>query len=1042
MSRIDLNIIDRGTQGSVWVAENKGLVPEDLDSVLEQKSDNSGALNSLPTPFARFFVAREAFRRVMEEKLDNNKEAGFAYRQLVSDILDVYELLFNRKYHENVWQSGEKLELREWDFASNINVVKKKMPVLYNSINDYYNTDIKQDKLHFLVYRENGRDYLLACTSPMTGFVTPPDMDKSQVKKDGTLSTLFAGSQYQDLHISKKYGGEYFRDIKLFEDRPADFKNYMYNELFGSDQVDVRFKELKEYVRCFKDDSDIRNDYQLTLTGVQTDQNDNIVINGLEIKSNDGIDINSYFNPNLIKVPFRIDRRRFVSIKYQNDLKDRDYDYLLPFKPEVFNLYNGIDIDADLHINKNDVTVELRYKGEKYKKQYSVDPFGNQGKIVDLQKSNINFDLGLFPNILSKKDEENNYFKLLVIGADESPDAPNFNIDKINLSFFKIGGEVKKITEREPHDAEYGVLPAVIRSKQQDGNVDGGTKFYELFNSSFNLIEVDVMGYKGLILPVWEHSNDGQKSFTYAVDLGTSNTFMSRCQTGDDKEPELFKLERPMVNYLHEIPNDPQQSLSHRIEGSIFAKAKSRIKTEFIPAIIDGKDYGFPIRTALCGIQNKKNRSKLFDTHNIAFFYEKMMAEDDQNVHTDIKWENDADSIQVFIQELLLMIKCDILQRNGDLDRTKLVWFRPLSFAGDIKETFTTAWEREAKSILGISKDHINCYSESEAPYYFFKKKNYIADTEAVAVIDIGGGSTDIVYFNDNKPVMANSVHFGCDVLWGNGYSEFRNAKDNGIYLKYKDTIRFDRDDLEDLNKCFQKVDSNSTKDIINFWLSNAAFCDIRKLLVKDFRPVFVYHFTSILYYMANMVKDNNCVAPRTIIFSGNGSKYIDGFISGDEGVLKKIVNMVLDDVFGKANNVKLKLPNERKESTCYGGLYRSPDDKMVPEKVYHGDLSCDYRKVCDLKANFNTLRDKLIPKYESFNVLYGKILELLKEEGIIGNTEDLSKFVNCAKESMDVPLNTYFTSEIKQKYPDDVLVYNSVFFLPIVQRVFEMTKL
>lgn len=1042
MSRIDLNIIDRGTQGSEWVAENKGLVPEDLDSVLEQKSDNSGALNSLPTPFARFFVAREAFRRVMEEKLDRKKEAGFAYRQLVSDILDVYELLFNLKYHNNAWQSGRKVELREWDFSSNIKVIQDKMPVLYNSINDYFNTDIIETKLHFLIYTEAGKDYLLACTSPMTGFVTPPDMDKNLVKKDGALSTVFAGEQYQDLHISKKNGGEYFREIMLFENRPDDFKNYMY-KLFGSGQVNKRFKELKEYILCFSNDKGIRNDYQLTLAGVQTDQYNSIAINGLVIKSNDEIDINSYFNPTLIKVPYRIDRKRFTAIKYENDTKDRDYDYLLPFKPEIFDLYDGTNIDADLHINKNDVTVRLRYQGKEYKREYSIAPIGNQGRIVDLKAASINFDLGLFPNILSKKDNENNYFKLLVIGADETPSAPNFNIDKINLSFFSINAGVKQIKERKAHVADYGVLPAVVRSKQQGSNVDGGTKFYELFNSAFDLIEVDLLGDKGLVLPIWERSIDGQNSFVYAVDLGTSNTFMSRCQIGDNKAPELFRLDRPMVSYLHEVLEDNQLSLNRRIENSIFDRAKSRIKTEFIPAIIDGKDYGFPIRTALCGIQNKNNRSKLFDTHNIAFFYEKMMAEDDQNVHTDIKWENDADSIRVFIQELLLMIKCDILQRNGDLDRTKLVWFRPLSFAGDIKSTFETTWENEAKNILHISKDNIDCFSESEAPYYYFKKRGYIPDTEAVSVIDVGGGSTDIVYFNDNKPIFANSVHFGCDILWGNGYDEFSNTKENGIYNKYRDTLRFgDRTDLAELNDCFQKVDNNSTKDIINFWLSNAEYCDISKLMANDFRPVFVYHFTSIIFYMAHMVKDNKCVAPRTIIFSGNGSKYIDGFVSNNEKVLKKIINMIFDDVFGGTNDINLKLPNERKEATCYGGLYRDPDAEMAPEKIYHGDMSCDYHKVGDLKRNFEELKSNLNKKYDSFNGLYTKALELLKTEGFIDNTSDLSKFVNCAKADMCVPLSTYFTSKIKDKYSDDVRVFDSVFFLPIVQRVFEMTKL
>lgn len=38
MSKIDLNIIDRGTTGTDWVAENTGISAESLSKVVEQKS--------------------------------------------------------------------------------------------------------------------------------------------------------------------------------------------------------------------------------------------------------------------------------------------------------------------------------------------------------------------------------------------------------------------------------------------------------------------------------------------------------------------------------------------------------------------------------------------------------------------------------------------------------------------------------------------------------------------------------------------------------------------------------------------------------------------------------------------------------------------------------------------------------------------------------------------------------------------------------------------------------------------------------------------
>lgn len=149
MPRIDLNIVDRGAQGTSWTADSIALTAESLDEVMEQKTDNSGALNSLPTPFARFFVAKEAFRRLLAENLISSNEAGFAYSQMVSDILDVYELLFNLTFHKNnTWKHGERLELREWKSQENLAIIKAKMPVFYNSIE------------RVLQYRHQGRQTL------------------------------------------------------------------------------------------------------------------------------------------------------------------------------------------------------------------------------------------------------------------------------------------------------------------------------------------------------------------------------------------------------------------------------------------------------------------------------------------------------------------------------------------------------------------------------------------------------------------------------------------------------------------------------------------------------------------------------------------------------------------------------------------------------------------------------------------------------------------------------------------------------------------
>lgn len=54
MARIDLNIVDRGIEGSKWVAEETALTADRLDKVMEQKTDNSGALKFITNSFCSF----------------------------------------------------------------------------------------------------------------------------------------------------------------------------------------------------------------------------------------------------------------------------------------------------------------------------------------------------------------------------------------------------------------------------------------------------------------------------------------------------------------------------------------------------------------------------------------------------------------------------------------------------------------------------------------------------------------------------------------------------------------------------------------------------------------------------------------------------------------------------------------------------------------------------------------------------------------------------------------------------------------------------
>uniref|UniRef100_UPI004028E6B5 Ppx/GppA phosphatase family protein n=1 Tax=Prevotella sp. TaxID=59823 RepID=UPI004028E6B5 len=538
---------------------------------------------------------------------------------------------------------------------------------------------------------------------------------------------------------------------------------------------------------------------------------------------------------------------------------------------------------------------------------------------------------------------------------------------------------------------------------------------------------------------------NGHSGFGNVRENGIYNKYIDSLnwRTNDDLrtlESEMFSMSNAMVSYLHDYNVRRQYSEVVCIEDAMDKPIGDAMRTEFVPPFIDGMDYKFPIRTAICKARNIADQPKLFDNHNIAFFYEKMMGNDFQECNTDVKWDENEDSINVFIRELLLIIKCDILQHNGILSQTSIVWFRPLSFSGNTKRIYERSWKRLAKEILFT--DNVVCYTESEAPYYYFAKRNIIKNTDSVAVIDIGGGSTDYVYFCENKPVSASSVHFGCNVLWGNGHSGFGNVRENGIYNKYIDSLNWrTNDDLRTLES-EMKVNSHcSTTDIINFWLSNSKYNDIVDRLHDDFLPLFTYHFTAIIYYVATMYKYKRYAAPRSIVFSGNGSRYIDNFITEDNTLIEQVITAIFSKVYGKVDHIHVVMPDIRKESTCYGGLYRPVNAEDVPAVIYHG-VDMEYDNVGQMNAD-STLQSKLLLKYKEMNDLYGDVLDILKRGCVIDNSVDLNLFKSNAMTNYKENLSTHYLTDVSQKYTNDDDVCNdAAFFIPVVDKIFEMTKL
>lgn len=1056
MSSVELNLFERGLSGQDWSAANGPITSGDLNKIPENCTNNSSALNALPTPFARFFVVKEAFRRALEEVNDPNKVAGDAYNRLVSDTLDIFELLYNQTFHEKRWNNNSrKIEILEWDYNSHLNDLKDQVPILGNAVENYFNSDLKatDNKLFFVVLTNAGRDYLLGTSSPFTGFVTPPDLDKRINNINNSFS--FMGMRYQSMpSLMRKSGGAYFRDIRMFGERDTDFKNYMFylvNTYLNNNEM----KYLRDYIRQVQ-----INDPSIVITWqphfktiLSDDQSNEVIVNGLPIGKDTGISTVNFFNDTLVRLPFRMSNDYYQPMTYVNDDPNRDYDYLMPISREGLAIMDE-DFECFCKVASNKVTITLRYNGQESIKEYSFDGVASRGRIVDLSQENINFNIGVFPNILSPNSAENNYFKVMTVMSDETIDFKKVSVEDLNISFFYRNAdnhfeEIETIDHNNTN-ARYGVRPAVVRSRQDNSQgVDGGSKIYEIFNSKFDAINLRFVSHsgpcEGVLIPKWKTAQTTQDAYVYAVDLGTTNTYISCRHLGKENEPEQLSMNEPMVAFLHDVKRSNQHSLVSLIEKTLVSTRRN-FTTEFAPALIDGDVYRFPIRTALCVKSGDRSNPSLFDNCNIAFFYEKTRGLGNQSILTDIKWEDSHEKeLRLFIRELLLIIKTDILQKNGLLANTKIIWFRPLSFNGNIKDLYTRIWDEEAKNILNIGSSQIECISESEAPYYYFNTKNVFNSVDAVSIVDIGGGSSDFIYFAEGRPQIANSIHFGCDVLWGNGFSGFANDRSNGIYKRFAETIHFDQDDeLERLNDNIRSNKEASTKDIINFWLSNDKRCGISKKLKENYKPLFLYHFASIVYFMAKMYKAKNLACPRSVLFCGNGSKYIDGLLSSDQSTIKEIVTTIFKEVYGDdIKDVQVILPESRKESTCYGGLYRDSNVEIPKEFNFQGVSDKEYETVEQLKADYPHISGAVVNSISHFTKLYSRLLRILIQKGEVDNNKiDTDLIINAISDGIQDSLDKNFKTQIVQKMSDIDIYHDSIFFLPIIDNILKLTQL
>lgn len=981
--------------------------------------DANREITSIPSPFARIDLVKNAYAEVVKS---GDLHGTTIFHKTVSDSLDIAQIFFNLP------KLTDKVKVIVWDKEHDLDALLHSPSEANRRVGETLDMFFQQDAqtyhfnqmraiylLHYFGrYRKTQLD-IIGATSPATLFFSSANdfsylSEDIQFGQDKVFDNQYSSlGQRDDQFILFYYA--YRRAYPRFASLFKEVDDYM--DLVYRDELTLRQKDLVDalnensisdypellvrpnrveingvpYRQCpatgkvrsgFEIASDIVTDVRKPLVlpieagTLYTDihyvsdkwertykapYQDNRAIEERSLpKANETypyLTISDFLEDTLI----RVSKQRSDDSAFFSQFSDSaEFCYLLPLKPTFFNYFTIDQLKGRLHGMKmievrevfegnTEVTLRIPIQNGRtieYRRQYieggEARPAENKGRLIERD-----FAVGLFSN-LAYDDERLAFYRVSLISDFEEK-------DDYTLSFWKHASRVIPNSE-------------VVRNKDRDAY--NCCRTYVLENKTFDMIRVNTGDGEGVLLPSWQKKS-GNDCFTFAIDLGTTNTHVEYCigngasmtfdMTGTDS---MFKL------WGH-VSNIPAYMLAY----------------DMIPQEISSQTlYHFPMRTALCEAADTNwNRSvfALADA-NIPFPFEKKHGYAYDRIVTNLKWSNDDESIkrvQTFIDSLFLMLRTKVLLNNGALARTKIVWFYPISMVKNRYDNFCRAWNEAYVKYFGGEESNVISMTESVAPYEHFKTTE--ANVNNIVTIDIGGGTTDIVVAKDDAVEAITSFHFAADSIFGDSYTSSKNSI-NSLVSQYESRFRsvLAANQLNELLDILEehsrsKVSANlasfffSLKDNHDVRSKNlSANLDFNSMLQRDekHKIVFILFYAAIIYHLASMLKAKKREMPRHIAFSGNGSKVIRVLSTNTqtlETFTKKIFEKVYEQAYPMDGLTILQNESNPKEVTCKGGLSNPVaqpfDDTQLSKVVFRGDGTEGFFR----KETYAQVNDKLI---------------------------------------------------------------------------------
>ena len=666
------------------------------------------------------------------------------------------------------------------------------------------------------------------------------------------------------------------------------------------------------------------------------------------------INRNDFLSKHLIELEYDVNTTKFW-------LPNGDVqNIILPVTEKYFDYFTIEDLKKHISIEKMNlgaiiVTLEIPIKADngkgimKFERTYdyvvpeTIDNDEN-GAVI---KSTLAF--GIYP-----------FFKVADTMYNDRYKALSYHLkgEEVNYKFLReykskpetIPVEASEIS-RTRKDEKYPSVSNYMDISSIHYNTQGEVTYRTDKDVTFDLVSVNVNNLdknvilNGVLLPLMgEPIQLSESETSIAFDIGTSNSFVAFKTTnaienlssykgkGASIDPDFVLLNKPATK------GEQYQKFDLKPVNALFGVLQD---AEFLPSVIgENSPFEFPIRS----IVNIDNDTKPEQPGNInvlsntnipfAFGHSSLRYEYDFT-HSNIKWgvtdsNNNAaqNKLRGFIEQLAWMGRNKLLSEGYNPKNTNVIWFKPLSMSTNQMTIFNSIWQELFATYYGKSENYKRLISvtESWAPYYSYP--NEFGSGKVFMNLDIGGGTTDLIVFENEKPTLTTSFRFA-----GNSLFESRNSNkpfDNGFVTRYEAAmVKYFGEDLkkQETVKYIKSSSGLQSTDLLSYFFNYKEFG--KKLSMDgEFKLLFLIHNAAIFYHSCQMLKMIACKdLPTYIGLSGNGAKLMEitngtSDLNRTNGV-SKLAALILKQIFNldTLHPVEIQILKNPKESTAIGGI-------------------------------------------------------------------------------------------------------------------------